>query len=443
MNLDFLKERVGNTTKKYSEDIRNEYQRDFARIVHSAAFRRLQSKTQVLGLGDSDFYRTRLTHSMEVSQIGVGINQFLKNLHKRSKKISRALPDDFLMRAICLSHDVGHPPFGHGGEVALNYCMKEFGGFEGNAQTLRILAKLEKYTKNNGMDVTRRTLLGILKYPSTYSSLVKSNIETEDILSIPANSYKPPKCYYDCDRDIVDWVLNKFNQKDKEEFIRNNNHGADKHSKTLYKSLDTSIMELADDISYGVHDLEDAIALGMINKDIWNKFIRELNKTKILEFVEWFDIAEARKKLFNDNSYIRKNYIGKLVHHFITSIKVIDKNKVFESSILKYNAVMDHNSRILLDSLQKIVVDVVIKDSNVQMLEYKGQVIVKKLFDILYSDPKRLLPTSTLKLYSSAKVDTSKARVICDYISGMTDEYAMKIYEKLKLPRMGSVFDKV
>jgi len=154
-------------------DIRNQWERDFARIIHSAAFRRLQAKTQVLGLGESDFYRTRLTHSMEVAQIGVGILKKLKHDYENHKtqedsEIKEALPKSALINAVCMAHDLGHPPFGHGGDVALNLCMRNHGCFVGNGQTLRILCKLDKYTEKNGLNPSRRLLLGVLKYPSSY-----------------------------------------------------------------------------------------------------------------------------------------------------------------------------------------------------------------------------------------------------------------------------------
>lgn len=114
---------------------RNDYARDRARIIHSAFFRRLQGKTQVLGLGESDFYRTRLTHSLEVAQIAGGIVEYLQEKYHGSNE-SQFIPPQNLIEAIGLAHDIGHPPFGHGGEVALNYVMRNNGGFEGNAQTL-------------------------------------------------------------------------------------------------------------------------------------------------------------------------------------------------------------------------------------------------------------------------------------------------------------------
>ena len=146
----------------------SQYQRDRARIIHSASFRSLQSKTQVLGLGESDFYRTRLTHSLEVAQVGSGICEWLRDqddLHDCREWI----PSFSLIEAICLAHDIGHSPFGHGGEVAMNTMMRDHGGFEANGQTLRILARLGEYSPHSGLDLTRRTMLGTIKYPTCYS----------------------------------------------------------------------------------------------------------------------------------------------------------------------------------------------------------------------------------------------------------------------------------
>src|SRR6478609_9067568 len=140
-----------------NSDARDEADIDYSRVIHSASFRRLQGKTQILNLGDSDFYRTRLTHSLEVAQIAGGV---AKQLEKSFPKhdATRHLPDRGLIHAVGCTHDLGHAPFGHGGEVALNYCMRDHGGFEGNGQTLRILARLEAFSANAGANLTRRTL---------------------------------------------------------------------------------------------------------------------------------------------------------------------------------------------------------------------------------------------------------------------------------------------
>ncbi len=153
-------------------DQRSPWQRDKARILHSAAFRRLQAKTQIMGVGQNDFYRTRLTHSLEAAQIGSALTAqlrkqlaFQESFQGDSTELLALLPEDSLIEALCLAHDIGHPPFGHGGEAALDLCMATQGGFEGNGQTLRIVGKLEPYTAEGGMNLTRRTLLGLLKYP--------------------------------------------------------------------------------------------------------------------------------------------------------------------------------------------------------------------------------------------------------------------------------------
>ena len=113
---------------------------------------------------------------IEVAQIGTGIVRFLKDRHKYDESVIETLPEQALMDSICFAHDIGHPPFGHGGEAALNYCMREHGGFEGNGQTLRILSKLDKYTDIHGLNPTRRMLLGVLKYPSSYEETVVKNL---------------------------------------------------------------------------------------------------------------------------------------------------------------------------------------------------------------------------------------------------------------------------
>ena len=155
MNENWLQRRFSNSLSR-QQDHRSQFQRDRARILHSAAFRRLQAKTQVMGIGQSDFYRTRLTHSLEASQIGSGITAQLRS--KFAQQCQHLLPaEDSLIEAICLAHDIGHPPFGHGGEVALNFMMHNFGGFEGNGQTFRIVTKLEPYTEHHGMNLSRRT----------------------------------------------------------------------------------------------------------------------------------------------------------------------------------------------------------------------------------------------------------------------------------------------
>lgn len=161
--------------KPHDEDARDVGDVDYARVIHSASFRRLQGKTQILNLGDSDFYRTRLTHSLEVAQIAGGLVRQLAQSFP-DHPATTALPDRSQIHAIACSHDLGHPPFGHGGEVALNYCMRDAGGFEGNGQTLRLLARLENFSAGAGANLSRRSMLGVLKYPAPLSELANSAI---------------------------------------------------------------------------------------------------------------------------------------------------------------------------------------------------------------------------------------------------------------------------
>lgn len=423
--------------EKRPNDTRSEWGRDLARLIHSSAFRRMQAKTQVLGLGESDFYRTRLTHSMEVAQIGTGILEVLKS----KNKYDEILPSSTLMQAICLSHDIGHPPFGHGGEVALNKCMLDYGGFEGNGQTLRILSKLEKYTEAHGINPTRRMMLGVLKYPVKYSDLISCNESQEHSPSwlFKDKIYKPPKCYLDTEEKVVDFILQPFNQADRSILRRVEDN------KPVYKSLDTSIMDLADEISYSLHDLEDAISLGMITKNIWNEYFSEkedvISACHSKHFNESFE--ELAEHLFS-SSHKRKKCIGKLVNLFITNVEVVVQNPDFSHSLLKNKVQLPNNLEALRDIIFQLVLKKVIKHENVQQLEFKGQKLIVEIFEVLATDPERFLPESPKNRYKEISENNSAAkfRVISDFISGMTDDYATKFYEKLFSPRRGSIFDR-
>ncbi|MFA5702702.1 MAG: anti-phage deoxyguanosine triphosphatase [Advenella sp.] len=437
-------ERIFNDTHK-DTDVRTEWEHDYARLIHSSAFRRLQSKTQVLGLGESDFYRTRLTHSMEVAQIGTGIVSWLKEKYKEEKEILNALPCSALMNTICLAHDIGHPPFGHGGEVALNVCMREFGGFEGNGQTLRILSKLDKYTEKNGMNPTRRVLLGVLKYPAAYGDVVQQDaygtLPNQRWLCV-ANKQKPPKCYLDDERDVVSWIFSPLTEYEKISFIKLQNHKSG-HLKPIYKALDTSIMELADDISYSLHDLEDAIALKMVTREDWDAHFA-LEKNKKL-FPECGLVAsDISNELFSGKSHIRKKCIGRLIHKLIISISVEDSGLPdATTSLLKWNAKMDRTVRAMMKSIADLIQIKVIQSPNVQQLEFKGQKLIIELFEALASDPERLLPDPTKEKHKQADTEAKKMRVICDYVSGMTDDFATRLYEKIYHPHKGSIFDRL
>lgn len=415
---------------KHDDDGRDEYYRDYSRVVHSAALRRLQAKTQVLGLGESDFYRTRLTHSLEVSQIGVGILTELKRKYSEQDFID-FLPDERLLEAICLSHDYGHPPFGHGGERALNFAMKDHGGFEGNGQTLRILSKLEKYSLENGLNPTRRMLLGILKYPAKYTETVVKKFERGDDISVYKDSdLKPPKCYYDCDADVVSWIIEPFSGDDRARFIE-----LDGSKKTLYKSLDCNIMDLADEISYSVHDLEDSIKLKLIDRGTWKKYINIEDLSRDAQN----DIKKWEERIFSESENEAKRGISNMVYYFVHAVEKYELD-VFEHPILRFRVRLNDEAQRIREMIQDLVWNEVVKSHKVRILENKGQKIVYDIFREMMRDPKSFLPPSTYAKYDFAD-DQLKPRIICDYVSGMTDEYASRLYQRLFLPKFGSLFD--
>ncbi|AAZ27543.1 anti-phage deoxyguanosine triphosphatase [Colwellia psychrerythraea] len=441
----WLARRLKKVTNR-QQDHRDPFQRDRARVMHSASFRRLQSKTQVMGSGQSDFYRTRLTHSLEAAQIGSGITAQLR--YKFPELCNALFPtSDSLIETICLAHDIGHPPFGHGGEIALNYMMRDHGGFEGNGQTLRIVARLETFSEHFGMNLTRRTLLGLMKYPQLLETLSKEIKPTRvgNFRQLKANEWHPAKGLYRDDQDIIDWILEPLSQADRTLFQSMSCHSIgsqnlrlqDKntHHKTRFKSLDCSIMELADDIAYGIHDLEDAIVTKVVNRDDFDReVIKKLQQIDDVWLQEYS--MTLTDKLFSDHHHLQKDAIGGLVNYLITAIKLTDLNEQddinFSEPLLRYNATLSASTAEALKIFKDFVYFYVIKLTSLQRLEYRGQQIVMELFEALSSDPNRLLPSNSAKRWQQA-IDnkTNSQRIIADYIAGMTDDYATRLYQSL------------
>ncbi len=438
-----------------STSIDSQYQRDRARIIHCASFRALQFKTQVLGHGESDFYRTRLTHSLEVAQIGSGISEWLQNRPGADSQpdLSTWIPSFSLIEAICLAHDIGHSPFGHGGEVALNYLMHDNGGFEANGQTLRIIARLGEYSSQEGLDLTRRTQLGTIKYPAFYSEVVSYPDQSTEQNNIsrsgrPHNidQWVPPKCLYDMDRGVLDWILEPFSTADRERFL-SISRVEGKHARSTFKALDTSIMELADDIAYGVHDLEDALALGLLSLRSWQQSVSEL-------LLQWPDNPVTRelefyhRELFSNDNRSRKHAISKLVGYFIRNVYV-EQDSEFEHPLLHYRATMAEEAYALLQCLKQYIMQEVILRPELQALQYKGQQVIINLFDIFANNPRRLLPPAVFAAYNgdthgkTAPGNGAGVRAIADYLAAMTDVSAGRIYHKLSAPTSGSIFDRL
>ncbi len=404
-----------------ASEVEGEYLRDRARVIHSAAFRRLQSKTQVLSVGEHDFYRTRLTHSLEVAQIGSGLCDRLHQRHEDEEAWLRWIPPLGLIEAICLAHDIGHPPFGHGGEVALERAMSGHGGFEGNGQTLRIVARLGEYSPEHGFDLTRRALLGVVKYPLLYSEAL-------------GEGKGPPKCILDEEAEVLEWILEPFGEAERARF-RQSETRPGRHRRPLHKSFDTSIMEIADDIAYGVHDLEDALALEMVDLARWNEEVAEplqaLPGCPLAADADFY-----RRKLFSRDERERKHAISRLVSYLMGSVE-IGEEAGFDHPLLRLRARLVPPADEVLARLKAFVFRNVIARSEVRMLEYKGQQMILRLFEVLVEDP------SLVRQYLPEGGSGVTRRAICDYVASLTDRQATKLYHTLFTPSMGSVFDRI
>lgn len=406
-----------------SNDVRSPFERDRSRILHSAAFRRLQGKTQVFAPSESDFYRTRLTHSLEVAQIGKGL-------------ALRLGADVDLVEAACLVHDIGHPPFGHTGESELKRLMKFHGGFEANAQNLRVLTHLEsKSVGYEGLNLSRAVIDGQLKYKDLFR-------------------YGLEKFVYKDDSDVVSWAGEEASSHFKEP------------GKQL-RSFECEIMNLADDIAFSVHDLEDSIHAGYI--DVYTFAGKDRRIDKVLDKVEKdfkgaiVNVRRAYDGLVKDISgYIgppkgdsgafpqrerksrRKQLTSFLIGRYINAALRKDRGpaKCAASNRYRYAVIMPNERCVEMKILRELVYELVIRSAEVVALEEKAKFIVRKLFEkFTGKEGYYLLPDDWRELADYKGRDASLKRVACDYISGMTDDYALKTYSRLFLPNQGSIFD--
>ena len=359
----------GRIFKETNSLYRTPFQRDRDRIIHSASFRRLKHKTQVFVNTEGDHFRTRITHSMEVAQIARSIAKHL------------GLNDD-LAETLSLAHDLGHTPFGHAGEDALNECMIDFGGFDHNLQTLRIIMFLEhKYLKFKGLNLTLETLDGLLKHNG------------------PIN-----------DLSTIDRLIGLKNFRNKINFT---NSG----------SLEAQISAISDDIAYNNHDIQDGIRAKMFNlkdlieinffKDIYDshkKNIKKYNKDILIYQVIRDSIDLMVKDLIiNTINNLKKNKIKTL-----SNIYSFDKSIVcFSNKFLK----IEKEIRSFLRTKMYNNKNVIIKNN-------EGKKIIKKLFLEISQNTNKYLTKNQLK--------DNKNRAVADFISGMTDRYAINLYNNLK-----------
>lgn len=442
-----LEERRSGGSAKREGETRRPYDRDYSRILHSPSFRRLQSKTQVLSVGHSDFYRTRLTHSLEAAQIARGITHHLRH---SEPAFAFALPPRSLVEASALAHDLGHPPFGHYGEKQLHLVMREHGGFEGNGQTLRILAALENGAQSHGLDLTRRLLLAVLKYPVNIEDSMPEYRPEELPKDGPASrkGLTPPKGYLPTEKELVQWLLEPFSEAERA-WLRGTQPPSrpGKAPKPMHRTLDSTIMELADDVAYGVHDLEDALRLERVT-------VAELDGSPLGLRALLTEALEGRtaqpdaviSNLTSSQARERKDAIGELVNLFVSSVVLAENTTTggatLECPLLTHCAKLPPSQDALLKGLKAFVQDELIARPIVRQIESRGAFIIAEVWGVLHGLPTDLLPAEHCERWKAADGDaTAQARALCDYVAGMTDSYITQLYERLFYPHHGSPFD--
>ena len=359
----------GRIFNESSSKYRSPFQRDRDRIIHSASFRRLKHKTQVFVNTEGDHFRTRITHSMEVAQIARSIARYLN------------LNED-LAECLSLAHDLGHTPFGHAGEDALNECMESYGGFDHNLQTLRIIMFLEnKYFKFKGLNLSIETLEGLLKH----------NGPVEDT-------------------DLVNKLIGLKTFKRKINF-------------KTYPSLEAQISAISDDIAYNNHDIQDGINANLFKleelmeidffKSIYLKYKKKINK-KNYKIATYQIIRDSIDLMIKD---LINNTKNNLKNNNIKSYKDINKTNFLMVDFSDKIKNSENEVRYFLKTKMYNNKKVLAKNN-------KGKSIIIKLFNKISKNPKRFI------FNKQSKQD--KFRAISDFISGMTDRYAIKLYNNIK-----------
>ena len=347
---------------------RSPFQRDRDRIIHSASFRRLKHKTQVFVNTEGDHYRTRITHSIEVAQIARSIAKYLN-------------VNDDLAETLSLAHDLGHTPFGHAGEIALNECMSKYGGFDHNLQTLRIVMFLEhKYLKFKGLNLSIETLDGLIKHNGPYHEISKLNK-----------------------------IIGKKNFKGKLNFNKNT-------------SIEAQISAISDDIAYNNHDIQDGIKANLFKLEdlIEIQFFKEIYKSYK---------SNIKKKEKNIIIYqIIRDSINLMVEDVINNTLL----NIKDNKIKKYSDIINNKKQIVSFSNKFKSIEQEIKlflrlkmynNRSVLNKNNNGKKIITKLFFEIYKKPKKYINNYQKK---------DQFRSISDYISGMTDRYAIQLHKSLK-----------
>jgi dGTPase len=363
--------------RRYAEPkpaYRSEYQRDRDRIVHSTAFRRLVYKTQVFVNHEGDLYRTRLTHSLEVAQI--------------ARTIARALKlNEVLSEAICLAHDLGHTPFGHAGQDALNECMKDFGGFEHNLQSLRVVDELEEhYADFDGLNLSFECREGILKHCSYNNAILLGELG--------------------------------------ERFVNRQQPG-----------LEAQLANFADEIAYNNHDVEDGIRAGLITVD--ELLAVPLFRQYHAEVQAKYPALAGRRQVYE--------ILRRMINHLVTDLIDSSAARLAASGVRSIAEVRAHpgpligfsdTTRELNKALKAFLREHVYKHYKVRRMTAKAQRVIRELFEAFFNDP-ALMPDeheATGTRLEAVRGPAGRARAVADYIAGMTDRYALLEHRRLFEP---------
>lgn len=423
------------------------FKKDYARLLHAPSFRRLQGKTQLYPGNESDFFRNRLTHSLEVAQIACGIALALNEKYKDD--LQGEAVDLDLVQFAAIAHDLGHPPFGHNGEKALDDLMKQCGGFEGNAQTLRILTSVERKlvrTENGncdtfGLDLTYRALAAVLKYDTPIA------LERDQSKGIS-------KGYYQCEANIVKAIKQAV---------------APNYTEKKFKTIECSIMDLADDIAYSTYDLEDSLHANFVSPlsllyelrtddAIREKVLKKCNEAlhasnyphikKAEELIQavteifkgllegnvvpsssGIDVQLwARNRMLNEDGVVRTRFTAERVGELIDAVELVYNKKHPQLSSVR----LTQDGLVKVEVLKHLNYELVIRSSRLSVVEHRGRDLVNNIFQAISESGGLLLPDDWRERYDLVKSDKAQAaRLVCDYVSGMTDTYAIEVYDRL------------
>ncbi len=404
-------------------DYRSCFQVDRDRVIHAHAFRKLQSKTQVFLSGEYDFYRTRLTHWMEVAQIGRSICTWL---------LSRGAPlsEDFfidgdLVEAVCLAHDLGHPPFGHSGERTLQELMERYGGFEGNAQTLHLITEtmFQNESGVRGMQPTRALMDGVLKYKTL----------RREFPALPKNHflYDPQEVY----RKFVFGGAVTDEPRPGEELNR-------------YKSVECQIMDWADDAAYSLNDIVDGVRAGFLTLERIEAWAaqRGIDAERQGWVDEWFAAIRGDRL---EETFSQK------IGVFIKACRLRERRAPnpmgARTNRYRLELVVAPEAEREAAFYKQMANDIIFESPQLQQMEHKARRILFELWDAAwrnYVEPGarasrviRLLPPRVGRLVDAAETEAGKARQICDWLAGLTDGMIVRTYRRLHDPDFGSLRD--